>query len=65
LRELGFEVDETLKSAIIEGKDFIQIRGGPFDIDLIFAPDGIESFEDAQRRAQIIEGGFPVASLKP
>jgi len=26
------------------GKDFIQLRNGPFDMDLVFAPDGIERF---------------------
>jgi len=64
LKELGFEVDKILEKAIIEGKDFIQIRGGPFDLDLIFAPDGIESYDKAKERAQIIAGKFPVASLK-
>lgn len=32
LRRLGFAIDDPLRDAIIEGKDFIQIRGGPFDI---------------------------------
>ncbi len=63
LIELGFEVDEKLEKAIIEGKDFIQIRGGPIDIDLVFAPDGIESFEEAKKRATMIEEKFFVASL--
>ena len=63
LRELGFPVDEVLLCDLIKGKDFVQIRSGPFDIDLVFAPDGIESFEDAKRRSQLIDGRFPVASL--
>ena len=38
------------ESAEIErGKDFIQLKNCPFDLDLIFAPDGIESFQDAWR----------------
>jgi hypothetical protein len=37
-------------------------REGPFDIDLIFAPDGIERFEDAWQRRVEVEG-FPVCSL--
>jgi hypothetical protein len=40
-----------LEEAILVGKDFIQIRGGPFPIDIVFAPDGIISFEDAHRRS--------------
>lgn len=64
LRELGFDIDNRLEKAIVEGKDFIQIRGGPFDVDLIFAPDGIESFHDAKKRSSLVEGKHPVASIK-
>lgn len=64
LKELRFKMDEKLTESIVQGKDFIQIRGGPFDIDLIFAPDGIESFREAQKRAHWVEGKFPVASLE-
>jgi len=64
LNELGFSIDNTLEKAIVAGKDFIHIRGGPFDLDLVFAPDGIESYDKALKRAQIIAGKFPVASLK-
>lgn len=35
---------------------------GPFDLDLIFAPDGIERFEDAWRRRVDVEG-FPVCHI--
>ncbi|MEW6103982.1 MAG: hypothetical protein AB1630_09280 [bacterium] len=63
MEELGFDMDEELKSAIIKGKDFVQIREGPFDIDLIFAPDGIETYEEAKKRSKIVENIFPVASL--
>ncbi|MGA2315973.1 MAG: hypothetical protein ABSG71_06290 [Thermodesulfobacteriota bacterium] len=47
LKELGFDLNEELQGAILAAKDFIQIRGGPFPIDIVFAPDGIKSFEDA------------------
>ena len=50
LKELGFDLNEELEEAILVGKDFIQIRGGPFPIDIVFAPDGIISFEDAKCR---------------
>lgn len=64
LQELGFDVDNTLRNAIIAGRDFVQIRGGPFDLDLVFAPDGIASFEAAKKRARVIAGKFPAASLQ-
>ena len=63
LKELGFHVDDQLEEAIVDGKDFIQIRGGPFDIDLIFAPDGLESFDGAKKRSFLVEAKYPVASL--
>ena len=34
----------------------MQLKNGPFDLDLIFAPDGIERFEDAWRRRVEVEG---------
>lgn len=63
LKELGFYMDEVLENEIIAGKDFIQIRGGPFPLDLVFAPDGIESFEDAKKRSKVIDNRFPCASI--
>lgn len=63
LAQLGFDLDENTQAEIVRGKDFVQLKSGPFDIDLVFAPDGIERFEDAQARA-IQEGIFPVANLR-
>jgi len=63
LKELGFEMDEELEGAITSGKDFIQIRGGPIPLDLVFAPDGIESFDRAEMRKALIDGKFPCASI--
>ena len=59
LRELAFPLTETQAGEIARGKDFVQIRSGPFDLDLVFAPDGIERFDDAWRRRVDVEG-FPV-----
>jgi hypothetical protein len=59
LRELGFGLTEAQAGEIRRGKDFVQLRNGPFDLDLVFAPDGIERFEDAWRRHVDVEG-FPV-----
>jgi hypothetical protein len=62
LRELGFALTEQQAAEIVRGKDFVQLKNGPFDLDLIFAPDGIESFEQAwQRRIEV--AGFPVCHL--
>ena len=62
LAELGFSLTETEADEIRRGKDFVQLKNGPFDLDLIFAPDGIERFEDAWRRRVDVEG-FPVCHL--
>jgi hypothetical protein len=62
LRELGFELDVAQAAEIERGKDFIQLKNGPFDLDLIFAPDGIERFEDAWKRRVEVEG-FPVCHI--
>lgn len=59
LRELGFDLTEPQADEIRQGKDFVQLRSGPFDLDLVFAPDGIETFDDAWRRRVDVEG-FPV-----
>ena len=59
LRELGFALTEEQASELRRGKDFIQLKNGPFDLDLVFAPDGIETFEEAWRRRIEVEG-FPV-----
>ncbi len=63
LVELGFDLEENTRAEIVQGKDFVQLKSGPFDIDLVFAPDGIERFDDARARA-IQEGIFPVANLR-
>jgi hypothetical protein len=62
LRELGFVFDDAAAAEIRRGKDFIQLKDGPFDLDLIFAPDGIETFADAWAKRVEIDG-FPVCSL--
>jgi hypothetical protein len=63
LRQIGFEVGREMEEAIICGKDFVQIKNGPFDVDLIFAPDGIENFDTAKKHSLNVEG-FPVANLR-
>jgi hypothetical protein len=62
LLELGFQLTENEQQEIGRGKDFVQLRNGPFDLDVIFAPDGIERFEDAWVR-RVEKHGFPIANL--
>jgi hypothetical protein len=62
LQDLGFPLTEQQAQEIQRGKDFIQLKNGPFDLDLIFAPDGIERFTDAWTRRVEVEG-FPVCHI--
>lgn len=59
LAELGFELTDEQATEIKRGKDFVQLKNGPFDLDLIFAPDGIETFSEAWERHVEVDG-FPV-----
>ena len=63
LRELGFGLTDAQAAEVARGKDFIQLKNGPFDLDLIFAPDGIERFSDAWKRRVEVEG-FPVCHIE-
>jgi hypothetical protein len=58
LKELGFALTEKQALEIEQGRDFVQLKSGPFDLDLLYAPDGIERFEDAWSRRVEIEGFF-------
>ena len=62
LRMLGFALTDAEAAELDRGKDFVQLRNGPFDLDLVFAPDGIERFEDAWARHVDVEE-FPVCHL--
>jgi hypothetical protein len=59
LREIGFALTALEAADIERGKDFVQLKNGPFDVDLVFAPDGIETFAAAWARHVEVEG-FPV-----
>ena len=62
LREIGFALTDDQAAEILCGKDFVQLKNGPFDLDLVFAPDGIERFGDAWKRRVEVEG-FPVCHI--
>lgn len=62
LSELGFPLQPKEQEEIKRGKDFVQIREGPFDLDLIFAPDGLENFKEAWERSIITED-LPVCHI--
>jgi len=60
LSTAGNRLTAEEQQEIRRGKDFIQLRNGPFDLDLIFAPDGIERFDDAWKR-RVEKHGLPIA----
>jgi hypothetical protein len=62
LRDLGFALTPEQAAEVARGKDFVQLRDGPFDLDLVFAPDGIETFRDAWDRHVDVDG-FPVCHI--
>jgi predicted nucleotidyltransferase len=63
LKEIGFKLSEENENKIIKGVDFVQLNQDPFDLDLIFAPDGIESFEKAKERMIQVDK-FPIANIR-
>ena len=62
LADLGFDLTDEQRDQTRRGKDFIQLKNGPFDLDLIYAPDGIERFADAWARRVEVEG-FMVCAI--
>lgn len=64
LRSIGFNVTPTMEADIRAMRDFVQITGaGPFQVDIIFAPDGIASY-DAARKRRIVYREISVAALE-
>jgi hypothetical protein len=63
LAKLRFTLDAMTTMSILTGSEIVLLKGGPFALDLIHAPDGIDSFESAKAR-RIVVGKFPIASLE-
>ena len=63
LKDTGFNLDRETADSIVAGKDFVQIKSGPFDLDIIFARDGISNFTEAKSRAILLED-FRIANLR-
>ena len=63
LQSLGFEIPAEVEAALQAGRNFVQIKTGSFDVDIVFAPDGITSFEQAKGR-RIMHEGLNIAALE-
>ena len=63
LRAAGFPIEESLAREIRSRKDFVQIKTGPFDVDVVFAPDGTDSFAAAKARSHTLDI-FKIANLR-
>jgi hypothetical protein len=63
VRHLGFTITDAVERDIVSGKDFIQLTDSPFDLNIVFAPDGIENYQVARQRAVSL-GIFPVANIR-
>lgn len=62
LRRIGFTIDAATTMSILTGSEIVLLKGGPFALDIVHAPDGIDSFEAAKAR-RVMQQGFSVASL--
>ena len=50
LLDIGFQLTDQQAQEVRREKGIVQLKNGPFDLDLIFAPEGIENFDDAWKR---------------
>ena len=56
LKSLGFEFNLNIgvslhhsSEEVLRGKDFVQLKNGPFQLDIVYAPDGIESLSGSEK----------------
>ena len=62
LRALGLTLTDDQDREIQRGQGCRSTQEWPFDLNLVFAPDGIGGFEDGWQRRVDVEG-FPVCHL--
>ena len=62
LESLDFVLDIQKKDEILRGKDFVQFVE-PFEFDLVFGPDGFNSYQEALKFKVDVDG-YPCMSLK-
>lgn len=70
LLSVGFELNVEfggrtvdLKQQILDARDFVRLFE-PFELDIVFAPDGFESYENTARQYRIVLEGFPFLSIE-
>lgn len=61
LKKLGFKLSDKDINNIDSAKDFIQFNQ-PFELDIMFAPDGFENYTQA-KKYKIFQDEFPLMSL--
>ena len=62
LKKLGFKLSKKDVENIDKAKDFIQFNK-PFELDIMFSPDGFENYAEA-KKYKIIKDKYPLMSLK-
>lgn len=61
LKKLGFKLSKKDVENIDKGKDFIQFNY-PFELDIMFAPDGFENYSEA-KKYKIMKDKYPLMNL--
>lgn len=62
LKKLGFKLSRKDVEDIDKAKDFIQFNK-PFELDIMFSPDGFENYAEA-KKYKIIKDKYPLMNLK-
>lgn len=53
LRELDFALSGAQAAEIVSGKDFVQLKSGPFDLDLVLGQRSTRGPTRAPRRGEV------------
>lgn len=62
LRSLKFKISKKDEENILQGKDFVQFDD-PFEIDIVFSPDGFENYDSASKY-RIVQDNIPLLSIE-